>query len=54
MNIGLLFWVIMILGLIFGLYTNRAKPLEWAGSNLVYWVLLALLGWKVFGPALHS
>jgi len=54
MSIGLLFWVIMIIGLLFGLYTNRANPLAWAGSNLVLWILLALLGWKVFGPAIHG
>jgi hypothetical protein len=53
-NIGLLFWIIMIVGLLFGLYTNRAAPVPWLSNNLVLWVLLALLGWKVFGPALHS
>ena len=53
MSIGLLFWVIMIIGLLFGLYTNRATPMIWVGNNLVLWILLALLGWAVFGPAIH-
>ena len=54
MSIGLLFWIIMIIGLLFGLYTNRSTPLAWASNNLVLWILLALLGWRVFGPALHN
>ena len=54
MSIGIAFWVIMILGLIFGLYTNRATPMAWVGSSLIIWVLLALLGWRVFGPAIHN
>ena len=53
MSIGLLFWVIMVVGLLFGFYTNRATPFVWMSNSLVLWVLLALLGWAVFGPAIH-
>lgn len=53
MSIGLLFWVIMIIGFLFGIYTNRTNALAWAGNSLVQWVLLALLGWAVFGAAVH-
>jgi hypothetical protein len=57
MAIGILFWVLMILWLVFGTYTNwpepGAKPFPLVG-NLLLWVLLALLGWHVFGPALHQ
>jgi len=53
MSIGLLFWVIMVIGLLFGLYTNRTAPMPWVSNSLVLWVLLALLGWSVFGPAIH-
>lgn len=53
MSIGLLFWVIMVIGLLFGIYTNRATPGPWVTNNLVLWILLALLGWSEFGPALH-
>jgi hypothetical protein len=52
-SIGVVFWVIMIVGLLFGLYTNRTAPLPWVSNNLVLWVLLALLGWAVFGAAIH-
>lgn len=44
----------MLVGLLFGLYQNRSTPMAWAGNSLVMWILLALLGWKVFGPALHN
>jgi hypothetical protein len=53
-SIGLLFWVIMIIGLLFGIYTNRAAPLPWVSNSLVLWILLALLGWAVFGAAVHK
>ncbi len=53
MSIGLLFWVIMIIGFLFGIYSNRTNPMVWAGNSLVLWILLALLGWAVFGAAVH-
>lgn len=57
MTISLLFWVIMLIWLIFGLYTNwpasgtKAWPM---GGHIVLWILLALLGWDVFGPAIRN
>ena len=57
MTIGLLYWVLMLLWLVFGLYTNwpSAPNPPWPlGGHILLWVLLALLGWKVFGPALHG
>ena len=54
MSIALLFWVIMLVGLLFGVYTNRTSPIVWVSNNLVLWVLLALIGWRVFGPMLHQ
>jgi hypothetical protein len=55
MNIGLLFWVLMILTVVFSLFTapRPFNAISWGGSLLVF-VLLALLGWRVFGPALHN
>lgn len=57
MSISLLFWVIMILWLLFGLWQNwpapGGKPFA-VGGVIVLWVLLALLGWRVFGAALHQ
>jgi hypothetical protein len=59
MTIGLLFWVIMLILLIFGFL--GAKPAaggtwNWStvGTSFIVWLLLALLGWQVFGPAIHK
>jgi hypothetical protein len=49
---GILFWVLMILWLLFGLWTYWPAPgAGWspAGGHLLLWVLLGLLGWQVFG-----
>lgn len=55
MTIGMLFWILMILAF-----------LSWGGvwfiadarfgyvNNVVVWVCLALLGWHVFGAAIHG
>lgn len=55
MTIGFLFWLLYILGLVFGfggLYIGatdgRSRVWGWGGSILL-WVLLFLLGWRAFG-----
>jgi len=52
-GIGLLFWIIYVVCVIFGLYAGKAIPPDgrwnWYGSNLIVWVLLFLLGWHCFG-----
>ena len=57
MPIGILFWVLMILWFIFGLYWNgadiRGGNYGWLGGNVLLFVLLGLIGWKVFGPVLQ-
>ena len=57
MPIGVLFWTIMIFWFLFGLYWNRADiqggNYGMLGGNLLLFVLLGLLGWKVFGPVLQ-
>ncbi len=60
MNIGTLFWVLMILWLIFGLFvfwpTSTVGVVAYGpiGVNVLLWVLLGLLGWKAFGPMLRA
>lgn len=53
MSIGLVFWIAMLVWLLLGLYSNRASLKVWAPSGLLIFLLLALLGWAVFGPAIH-
>lgn len=53
MPIGMIFWMLMILWLLFGLYWNRADlragNYGGTGGSLLLFVLLFLLGWRVFG-----
>ena len=59
MTKGMLFWVLMILWLIFGLWISwpvgggGAAVFAPLGSNLLLWILLGLLGWQVFGAAVQ-
>ena len=54
MTLALMFWIIMVVFLLFGGYSNRAAFGTWAMNGLVIWVLFALLGWAVFGAAIHK
>jgi hypothetical protein len=57
MPIGILFWVLMILWFLFGLYWNREDfrggNYGVFGGNILLFVLLGLLGWKAFGAPLQ-
>lgn len=63
MPMGILFWVLMILWLLFGLGwgfwcygatpDDARKMYGWCGGSLLLFILLGLLGWKVFGPVLQ-
>jgi hypothetical protein len=54
--IGILFWVLMLIWFVFGLYWNwpsdraTAGP---AGSHVLLFLLFVLVGWKLFGPPLQ-
>ena len=55
MPAGILFWVIMLVALLFGglgWFGVWHEGMQW--SNFVLWVLLALLGWKVYGPPIQG
>ena len=57
MPMGLLFWVLMILWLIFGFLSGGAG--EWSrwafyGDHVLVFVLFALLGWKCFGKPIQG
>jgi hypothetical protein len=57
MSFGLAFWILMLLWLVFGWFYNSSPgtfgPYGWAGHSLLLFVLLGLLGWRVFGPILQ-
>lgn len=56
MPMGLLFWILMLIWLVFGVYRDWPRgdgnyvPL---GNSLLLFVLIGLLGWAAFGPPLR-
>ena len=55
MTLGLAFWIIMLIWLVFGgLVHFGFVAAAYAGaSTLLLFVLFGLLGWQTFGPPLH-
>jgi hypothetical protein len=53
MSLGLMFWIIMLILLLFfgAFYAGFLYVGHFTGW--VEWVLFGLLGWQVFGPPLH-
>lgn len=56
MSFSLCFWVLMLVSLVLGAWPTGPTPAQWRsrGFNLILFILLVLLGWKVFGAPLHS
>lgn len=54
MPLSILFWVLMIIWLVFGWWSNTPTAPPWSrmGGTFLNWVLFAILGWQVFGPAI--
>ena len=54
MTFGLAFWILMLLWLVLGLAVHYYPAWgPWPGTILLF-ILLLLLGWKVFGAPLHG
>jgi hypothetical protein len=58
MPMGILFWILMILWLLFGFFWNRQEfsrgNYGFFGGNLLLFVLLVLIGWQTFGAPLQT
>jgi len=57
MALSIFFWVLMLLWVIFQGWSgyDPARPFfRWGAPYLVLFVLLAILGWGVFGPPINS
>lgn len=57
MTISVLFWMLFILTLLFGGWgwtMPTAPPFTRWGSSFMILILIAILGWKVFGAAIHG
>jgi hypothetical protein len=56
MTLGLCFWVLMLVWLVFGLLVHFAVvsgTISVAANAVLLFILFMLLGWQVFGPPLH-
>lgn len=50
MTIGFIFWFIMLVWLVFGIYTNREAVGPWLKQgDWIFFILFALLGIESFG-----
>ncbi len=54
MSKGLLFWILMLLWAIFAIAPLWGGGWIPIGGSLLLFVLLALLGWKLFGPPIQG
>lgn len=57
MSRGLIFWILMIIWLVFGIVVHFGfigAPYGLLGGALLLFILFALLGWQVFGPPIHG
>lgn len=57
MTLGLCFWVLMLLWLVFGLWSNwpaTGSAIRPLGGTMLLFILLVLLGWHSFGPPIHN
>lgn len=52
MTMGLLFWILMLLWLVFGTWWNWPNHTV-VGWNLLLFILLLLLGWSTFGAPIR-
>jgi hypothetical protein len=55
MSFGLIYWVLMLLWLLFGLwgFYRPNEPYSVWGHGLFLFILFLLLGWRVFGAPVH-
>lgn len=56
MTLGLCFWILMLIWLVFGLasWNGAVGPYGNLGHTLLIFTLLFLLGWRCFGVPLHG
>jgi hypothetical protein len=55
MSLGLLFWILMLFWIVIGgfWWKSAAQPWPVAGMSAIPFILLLVLGWKVFGQPIQ-
>lgn len=46
--------MLMVLWLVFGILVPHWGAWPVVGGNILLWIIIALLGWKTFGPMIHG
>lgn len=58
MSLGLVFWILMLVWLVFGIWsawpTIKEGGIKNSGGTLLLFILLLVLGWKTFGAPIHG
>jgi hypothetical protein len=55
MSVGIWFWVIFVLGVVFWGWIVATPNAPYAPYHPIVWlILIGLLGWGVFGPPIHG
>lgn len=54
MTISLCYWILMLIWLFWANWPTDGVPFTPNRPALLLFVLLVLLGWKTFGPPIHS
>jgi hypothetical protein len=57
MSLQLIFWILMLIWLIFGVVSQTgyiAGPYGFWGNTLLIFILFLILGWKVFGSPVQG
>lgn len=53
MSLALAYWIIMLVWLVLGVWTSWPN-LRAGSGNLILFVLLVIIGWKLFGAPVHT
>jgi hypothetical protein len=53
MSMSLAYWVCMLIWLVMGVWSSWPNY-KATGGNLLLFILLVLVGWRVFGAPIHS
>lgn len=53
MTLALAYWILLLVSAVFGFWSSGWNVRTFGGSFLVF-VLLVILGWKVFGAPIHG
>jgi hypothetical protein len=55
MTLGLCYWILMLIWLVFGIFVHLGYGGVYAatGNTVLLLFLFLLLGWQIFGPPLH-